>query len=86
MLLLVPCASCQQLSVVGFFNLLDTLQAGSERNYSKLTFDGVDLMGERLAEEVSFVSIVKLYAYGFQSKNFVLMISKFQKASTSHFK
>lgn len=27
-------------------------QAGSERNYSRLTFDGVDLMGERLAEEV----------------------------------
>lgn len=32
------------------FNML--FLAGSERNYSRLTFDGVDLMGERLAEEV----------------------------------
>ena len=31
---------------------------GSQSNYSKLTFDGVDVMGIRLAEEVceSFVS------------------------------
>lgn len=26
--------------------------AGSERNSSTLTFDGVDVMGDRLAEEV----------------------------------
>lgn len=28
--------------------------AGSERNMAKLTLDGVDVMGERLAEEVNF--------------------------------
>ena len=28
------------------------LFAGSKRNYSTLTLDGVDVMGERLAEEV----------------------------------
>ena len=27
---------------------------GSQRNMYKLTLDGVDVMGERLAEEVSF--------------------------------
>jgi len=32
--------------------LLDNLWTGSECNSSKLTFDGVDTMGERLAEEV----------------------------------
>lgn len=31
---------------------LTRLHAGSERNVSKLTLDGVDVMGERLAEEV----------------------------------
>lgn len=31
-----------------------TCSAGSERNVSKLTLDGVDVMGERLAEEVGF--------------------------------
>lgn len=30
------------------------LFVGSERNMNKLTLDGVDVMGERLAEEVSF--------------------------------
>lgn len=29
--------------------------AGSECNYSMLTFDGVDVMGERLAEEVRYL-------------------------------
>lgn len=29
--------------------------AGSERNMAKLTLDGVDVMGERLAEEVDFL-------------------------------
>lgn len=32
------------------------MNSGSERNYSTLTFDGVDVMGERLAEEVCFCS------------------------------
>jgi len=32
--------------------LFDNLWTGSECNSSKLTFDGVDTMGERLAEEV----------------------------------
>ena len=33
-------------------------QTGSECNSSTLTFDGVDLMGERLAEEVKFSLLV----------------------------
>lgn len=36
------------------------LSAGSECNSSRLTFDGVDLMGDRLAEEVFFISIYML--------------------------
>lgn len=39
------------LSMFSVFDLI-FLQAGSECNHSKLTFDGVDLMGDRLAEEV----------------------------------
>lgn len=36
-------------------------QAGSECNSSTLTFDGVDLMGERLAEEV--IMFVKAFNF-----------------------
>lgn len=32
--------------------LISFLVAGSEKNTASLTFDGVDLMGERLADEV----------------------------------
>lgn len=34
------------------FDLLNVQHAGSECNYSMLTFEGVDVMGERLAKEV----------------------------------
>lgn len=32
--------------------------AGSERNMAKLTLDGVDVMGERLAEEVDSFYVI----------------------------
>jgi hypothetical protein len=35
-----------------FFPLTSVTSPGSERNINKLTLDGVDVMGERLAEEV----------------------------------
>lgn len=38
--------------------LVNFVFSGSERNVSKLTLDGVDVMGERLAEEVG--SIVRI--------------------------
>jgi hypothetical protein len=40
------------------------LNAGSECNSAKLTFDGVDVMGERLAEEVC-------YGFAIQTTNFL---------------
>ncbi|KAH9755942.1 DUF676 domain-containing protein [Citrus sinensis] len=40
----------------------------SERNYSTLTFDGVDVMGERLAEEV--ISVIKRHP-GVQKISFI---------------
>ena len=43
-------------SVAGksMLNLVFIERVGSEKNMSKLTLDGVDVMGERLAEEVGF--------------------------------
>lgn len=38
-------------------NLLGGYFAGSERNVSTLTLDGVDVMGERLAAEVGYSRI-----------------------------
>lgn len=37
--------------------------AGSERNIAKLTLDGVDVMGERLAEEVDFFGYGLSFAF-----------------------
>lgn len=39
-------------SVTNLCRLRQLLYAGSESNYSMLTFDGVDVMGSRLADEV----------------------------------
>lgn len=35
-----------------------SFHSGSERNVSKLTLDGVDVMGERLAEEVCLINLM----------------------------
>lgn len=34
--------------------------SGSERNVAKLTLDGVDVMGERLAEEVFILNLISV--------------------------
>lgn len=47
------------LKTISFTNIF----VGSERNVSKLTLDGVDVMGERLAEEVS------VHIFGFYSNS-----------------
>lgn len=38
--------------------------AGSQSNPCRLTFDGVDVMGERLAEEVRYVAWEPLFSQG----------------------
>lgn len=40
---------------------------GSERNVAKLTLDGVDIMGERLAEEVCSFYNVNISTFGLAS-------------------
>lgn len=37
--------------------------AGSECNYAMLTFDGIDVMGDRLAEEVRYASLALCTLY-----------------------
>lgn len=46
------------------------LCTGSERNVSKLTLDGVDVMGERLAQEVGLVS----YFFWRKAENYIEFI------------
>lgn len=52
----------------GFFYKINFIwlicNAGSECNYSMLTFDGVDIMGDRLAAEVSLLfSYLTIYVF-----------------------
>lgn len=49
------------LCTLGFVDCYEIDEAGSESNSATLTFDGVDKMGERLANEVFGSIVVSLY-------------------------
>ena len=49
-----------QYSCLSFHNICWIHFVGSERNMSKLTLDGVDVMGECLAQEVGFLLLLQI--------------------------